>query len=202
MEACLMCGCVLQPEQEKRRKRPAALRGMLQGLWRETPLAWAVAAGVVAATEADFSLALCMPCVHWQNRLRRREAAKRELLPMDALLIFLRAPCAVAAPDSRLLRRLAAALSERVTVRGVLYENMYRRLVPVGLLGLLAAPLRRDEFVRRAQEETWRARGCASLIGSREEMRALRRLAAADVDALAEAVLGGGTLFTGVGADG
>jgi hypothetical protein len=79
---------------------------------------------------------------------------------------------------------------------------MYLRLVPAHQRALLEEAPARDEFVRRAQETDWDARGRASLLGERAEMRALRRLAEEEVDALAEAVLGAeeGALFTG-GAD-
>ena len=194
VECCLFCGVGLWPEDEKRRKLPGVFSTLFGELWRETPLAWTVASGVVAATAADFSLALCMPCVHHLNRRRRwrRRGAGRALMLMDSLLAFLAHPFEVPVPDSRLLRRLSAALRATVKVRGVVYGNMYRRLIPAHMLPLLAAPLAHGEFVRRVREVEWSRRGAGSLIGSRTEMRTLRQLATpAEVDALAAVVLSG-----------
>jgi hypothetical protein len=208
VECCLFCGVGLRPGDEKRRKLPGVLAGLLAELWVETPLAWAVASGVVAATPADFSLALCMPCVHHLNRRRRwrRAGAGRALLLMDALLVFLAHPFEAPAPDSRLLRRLAAALRGTVTVRGVVYGNMYARLVPPAARALLLEdPVTHEAFVARARAAEWARRGAGSVVGSRAEMRGLRQLASpAEVDALAAAVLAGadsGAVFTG-GTDG
>jgi hypothetical protein len=204
VESCLFCGVALGPGDEKRRKLPGVLAGLLRELWVETPLAWAVASGVVAATAADFSLALCMPCVHHLNRRRRwrRAGAGRALLLMDALLVFLAHPFEAPVPDSRLLRRLAAALRTTATVRGVAYGNMYARLVPPAARALLLeGPVSHGAFVAGARAAEWARRGAGSVVGTRAEMRALRQLAtAAEVDALAAAVLagaGGDAVFTG-----
>lgn len=186
VECCVTCGCVLRPEDDKRRKRPSVLLRACRELWRESPLVWAMVTGVAGNTCERETIPMCMPCVHWMNRVARRRGGRREPLLLDSFLAFLRLPCSVPAPDSRLVKRLRAALTSSVCVGGEWFANPYSRLVPPHLGRALEEPSGYHEFLARVTHRQWLHFGRGLLVGTRDEMRRLRRAVAGDAEASVE----------------
>lgn len=178
-ESCVLCGAVLREQDARRRKRPSQLRRLCERRFRHTPLVWREVMSLVKVVPEERGLAVCMPCTHWISRLRTRKQWESVPLPLDSLLLFCLFPFSARVPDARILRRFVHGLFSSVEFEGVVYGNIYTRLFPERILGVLRGVHESGGDIEKVTESiigSYCGHSDGNMtFGNSEEMRRVRR---------------------------
>lgn len=143
-DICVICGTLLDPEEDRRSHRVETFLYNLQLSWLRTTFTWECIQSLCNTCHGNERLSTCCRCTNWLRRCNRFQSSsesvvsiKKSYLPMDELIAFSLAPGEVATPDTRNLKRLFNVLMEgkRVSLHGnsLIFRNYYLQIIPLHL---------------------------------------------------------------------
>ena len=155
---CLLCGCHCQDSSECRVTDASAVHDLLRR--RCAPTAFHYKS--VMALPPTGRYPLCMPCVNWGRRNRRkRTRATKTHTPLDSAILHALSPGHFPDPDHRCLLRLTAAAADPL--------NGFAAIVPAKLRPLLERAGQADFLA-----EWWAVNQRTSFFRHSETARAVR----------------------------
>mmetsp|Transcript_8278 Transcript_8278/g.20221 ORF Transcript_8278/g.20221 Transcript_8278/m.20221 type:complete len:341 (-) Transcript_8278:26-1048(-) len=136
LDTCLLCGFLMHSEVDRRYQQLRHVAGLLKSKCSPTPFVYESIIGMArGGGDAERRHTFCIACINWTRRLAdnwRADPAKPRagnVVPLDALLMFIEDPSSVREPDKRLMYRLLQNLSTEYTSRehGACVRNPYAR---------------------------------------------------------------------------
>jgi len=126
----------MHSEVDRRYQQLRHVAGLLKSKCSPTPFVYQSIIDMARCSEAaDRRYTFCIACINWTRRLADNWRADPEvpragnIVPLDALLMFIEDPSSVREPDKRLMYRLLQNLSTEYTSRehGLSVRNPYAR---------------------------------------------------------------------------
>lgn len=162
---CVLCGTRLDG-LKRRLFCPVEGRRFIRERCRPTPFLHAF----LSSSDAPDGTAqyMCIPCVNWKRRVvqaRPRGGAKRPLLQLDQMILFLMQPGRQQEPDLRCMERLVRAVRQA--------HNPYRASVFPAPVRWIAARIAGDTF-HDCVVAWWEYNGQTEFFASAQEGRRVR----------------------------
>ncbi len=155
---CLLCGCHCADPEDCRVTDASVVQDILRR--RCAPTAFHYRSAMALRPSDRYPL--CMPCVNWGRRNRRKRArAKKTHTPLDSVILHALSPGHFPEPDHRCLERLAKSAADP--------HNGFAAVVPPKLRPLLERAAQADFLA-----EWWNLNQRTSFFRHSETARAVR----------------------------
>ena len=144
-----------------------ALRDTVKLHCLPTPLVYRT---VMCSTQT--SAWLCPPCNDWFSRTSKSRPTRKQHIPMDSMLLYLKEPHPARVPDTRNVRRLLHALTH--TVAGFRNANTHDTTIADVLA--LVRESRHKTDIARISDAWWRLNGNCEIFANAGLSSCVRRL--------------------------
>jgi hypothetical protein len=120
---CVLCGCKLHTNDNKRFKNISFFKNMVHNIWKKSPYVWNCIDNITRNHFTNNSLCMCMACTHWTTRCCKqfKRNKQRVFIPLDNFLLYFIHPHKNK-PDERSGKRFIRYLAEN-------NENPYRQFL-------------------------------------------------------------------------